>query len=153
VPQDCVVDGRQVPFPSQVRGSVAVVEPIGHDGGAHWVPAACSWQPPPPLQKPVFPQVAAGSALHCPLGSVSPAAIGLQVPRLPTSAHDMQLVLQALVQQTPSAQNPLWQSAGPTQGAPGGRRPHELLIQTFGDAQSASLAQVDLHMATPHLNG
>jgi len=153
LPHDCVIDGRQVPLPSQVRGSVAVVEPFGHDGGAHWVPAACSWQPPPPLQKPVFPHVAAASALHCPLGSVSPAAIGLQVPRLPTSAHDMQLVLQAVVQQTPSAQSALWQSAGPAQGAPGGRRPHELLMQTFGDAQSASLAQVDLHIATPHLNG
>jgi hypothetical protein len=26
-------------------------------------------------------------------------------------------------------------------------------MQTFGGAQSASLAQVDLHIATPHLNG
>jgi len=130
-----------------------VVDPFGHDGGAHWVPAACSWQPPLPSQKPVFPQVAAASALHCPFGSVSPAAIGLQVPRLPTSAHDTQLALQAVAQQTPCAQSPLWQSAGPTQGAPGGRRPHELLMQTFGGAQSASLEQVDLHIATPHLNG
>ena len=153
MPHDCIVGGRQVPFPSHVRASVAVVEPFGHDGGAHWVPAACSWQPPPPSQNPVLPQVAAPSALHCPLGSVPFAAIGLQVPRLPTSAHDMQLVLQAVVQQTPSAQSPLWQSAGPAQLAPGGRRPHELLMQTFGGAQSASLAQVDLHIATPHLNG
>ena len=142
-----------MPFPSQVRASVAVVAPFGHDGGAHWVPAACSWQPPLPSQNPVLPQVAAPSAVHCPLGSVPSAAIGLQVPRLPTSAHDTQLASQAVVQQTPCAQNPLWQSAGPAQLAPGGRRPHEVLMQTFGDAQSASLVQVDLHIATPHLNG
>jgi hypothetical protein len=37
---DCITAGRQVPAPSQVRDSVAVVEPLGQVGGAHSVPAA-----------------------------------------------------------------------------------------------------------------
>ena len=38
--QLCVLAGWQTPAPLQVRGSVAVVIPIGQVGGAHWVPAA-----------------------------------------------------------------------------------------------------------------
>jgi len=38
--QDWVVAGLQVPAPSQVRTSVSMVEPAGHEGAAHWVPAA-----------------------------------------------------------------------------------------------------------------
>ena len=152
-PQDCVTGGRQVPAPSQVRASVAVVADTGQVGGAHWVPAAYSWQLPAPSQKPVFPQVVAPSAVHWPFGSMPSAGTGLQVPGVPTSAHDMQLPLQAVVQQTPWAQNPLWQSPGPAQLAPGGRKPHDPLLQTLGVAQSASATQVDLHARLPHLNG
>ena len=72
---------------------------------------------------------------------------------MPTSAHDTQLPLQAVVQQTPWAQNPLWQSPGAAQLAPGGRNPHEPLLQTLGVAQSASAAHVDLQARLPHLNG
>jgi hypothetical protein len=142
-----------MPAPSQVRASVAVVDPVGHEGGAHWVPAAYSWQAALPSQRPVIPQVAAPWVVHCPLGSVPPAAIGLQVPTEPTSPHDVQLPVQAVAQQIPSAQKPLWQSPGAAQGAPAGRRPHEPLLHTLGDAQSASARQVALQAATPHLNG
>ena len=142
-----------MPAPSQVRASVAVVDPVGHEGGAHCVPAAYSWQPPAPSQKPVIPQPAAPWAVHCPFGSMPPAAIGLQLPSVPTSAHDLQLPVQAVAQQTPCSQNALWQSPGAAQLAPIGRRPHEPLRQTFGGAQSPSAAQVDLQAATPHLNG
>ncbi len=37
--QDWVPAGLQVPLPSQLRASVAVTVPVGHDCGAHWVPA------------------------------------------------------------------------------------------------------------------
>jgi hypothetical protein len=133
-----------------VRASVAAAEPVGHDGGAHWVPAACSWQRPAPSQNPVRPQVAAPSPVHTPFGSVPFAGIARQTPGVPTSAHDMQLAVQSVVQQTPWLQNPLLQSAGLAQLAPGGRSPHDPLSQTFGDAQSASAVQLDLHAATPH---
>jgi hypothetical protein len=36
---DCITADLHVPAPSQVRGSVAVVEPSGQVGGAHSVPA------------------------------------------------------------------------------------------------------------------
>jgi hypothetical protein len=35
-----VIGGRQVPAPSHVRGSVAIVVPAGQVGGAHSVPAS-----------------------------------------------------------------------------------------------------------------
>jgi hypothetical protein len=148
------VGGRQVPLPSQVRASVAVADPAGQTGAAHWVPAAWSWQPPAPSQKPVIPQVLALSALHCPLGSVPPATIGLQVPSVPPSAHDTQLAVQAVAQQTPCAQNPLLQSSGAPQLAPSGSRPHDpVSSQTFGGAQSALEPQVVRQAAVPHLKG
>jgi hypothetical protein len=97
--------------------------------------------------------VAAPSALHCPLGSVPPAGIGLHIPSVPVSAHEVQLPAQADPQQTPCSQNPLWQSAVAAQLAPMGRSPHDPLLQTFGGAQSPSAVQVDLQAAIPHLNG
>jgi hypothetical protein len=105
------------------------------------------------LQKPVCPQVAAAVALHWPFGSIPPSGTGLQVPSVPASAHETQLPSQAVVQHTPCVQNPLRQSPGSAQLAPGGRRPHEPSSHTLGDAQSASAVQVDLHAAVPHLNG
>jgi hypothetical protein len=148
-----VIGGRQAPFPSQVRASVAVVVPVGHDGSAHCVPAACSWQLPAPLQKPVLPQLVAAWAGHCPRGSIPSSGTGVHVPSAPASVHDMQLALQAVAQQIPSTQKPLWQSAGPPQLAPGGSRPHVPPAQTLGGAQSASEVQVDLQAAMPHRNG
>jgi len=37
---DCITGDRQVPAPSHVRVSVAVVDPPGQVAGAHSVPAA-----------------------------------------------------------------------------------------------------------------
>jgi hypothetical protein len=130
-----------------------VVIPVGHEGPTHCVPAAWSWQSPAPSQKPVIPQVAAPSAAHCPLGSIPPAGIGLHIPSVPTSPHEVQLAVQAVPQQMPAEQNPLWQSPGSAQLAPSGRRPHEPFSQTLGGAQSTSEAQVDLQAAAPHRYG
>jgi hypothetical protein len=101
--QGWVVAGLQVPMPSQVRASAASVV-SWQAGGAHWVPAAYSWQAPAPLQKPVVPQLAACWLVHWPVGSAPPAATGEQVPGLLVSAQDMHLPLQAVAQQTPCAQ-------------------------------------------------
>jgi hypothetical protein len=152
-PHDCMTAGRQLPAPSHVRASVAVLPEVGQVGGAHWVPAAYSWQLPAPSQKPVFPQVVAPSAAHWPFGSMPSAGTGLHMPGVPASAHDRQPPLHAVVQQTPCAQKPLWQSPGSAQGAAGGRNPHEPLLQTLGAAQSASAVQVALQARVPHLNG
>jgi len=58
---------------------------------------------PLPLQKPVVPQVDAPWSTHWPLGSGPPAATGAQVPSVPASAHETQLAVQAVAQQTPCA--------------------------------------------------
>jgi hypothetical protein len=55
------------------------------------------------------------------VGAVA-AGIGEQVPRLPLTAHDMQVPAQALVQQTPCWQKPLAHSAPVVQAVPGGLR-------------------------------
>ena len=47
------------------------------------------------------------------------AAMGEQVPLLPPSAHDMQVPVQALVQQTPCWQKPEAHSAAVVQAVPG----------------------------------
>jgi len=91
--------------------------------------------------------------MHWPFGSVPPAVTGLHIPSVPTSAHEVQLPVQAVAQQTPCAQKLLWQSTAPAQLAPIGRSPHDPPLQTFGGAQSPSAVQVDLQAATPHMNG
>jgi hypothetical protein len=107
-----------------------------------------------PSQKPVVPQVEAFCAVHCPVGSVAPAVIGVQVPALPCSAHDMHLNPQVVAQQAPCAQTPLPHSVPPPQTAPSGLRPHDpAALQEEGGAQSASAVQDDLHAAEPQANG
>jgi len=60
-----------------------------------------------PLQKPVAPQLAAPWSMHWALGSAPPAGTAVQVPSVPASAHDTQLAVQAVAQQTPCEQMPL----------------------------------------------
>ena len=150
---DCVVAGLHAPAPSQLRASGAVVAPAGHDGGAHSVPAAYSWQPPAPSQTPVVAQLAAPWSRHWPAGSRSPAATGTQLPALPMTAHDMQVPAQAVLQQAPCAQIPLAHSLPAPQTAPSFFRPQDPPPQTAGGAQSASAVHVALHAATPQRNG
>jgi hypothetical protein len=77
----------------------------------------------------------------------------VQVPALPEIAHDMQVPVQAVLQQMPCAQIVLLHSLPPPQVAPSGLRPHDPPLHTPGGAQSASAVQDDLHMATPQRNG
>jgi hypothetical protein len=74
----------------------------------HTVPAACCWQTPAPLHVPSSPQLDASDFGHSPaLAGTSPRATNEHVPIEPASAHDLQVSLQATLQQTPSAQKPL----------------------------------------------
>jgi hypothetical protein len=69
----------------------------------------------------------------------------LQVPALPDSAHDLQVPVQSVLQQTPWAQNPDWHSVPAPHVAPGGLRPQLPALQVAGATQSASTEQVVRH--------
>lgn len=101
----------------------------------------------------MVPQVEALCVVHWPVGSVPLAAIGVQVPALPCSAHDVHLDAQAVAQQAPCAQMPLPHSVPPPQTAPSGLSPHDPALQEAGEAQSASAVHDDLHTAAPQANG
>jgi len=99
------------------------------------------------------PQLAAPWAVHCPVGSVPPDAIGAQVPALAGSAQDMHFAPQVVPQQTPWAQMPVPHSVPAAQTAPRDLSPHEPATQLAGEAQSALALQVDLQAAVPQANG
>jgi len=105
------------------------------------------------LQTPSVPHEGAPWSRHWPAGSLLPAPTGAQVPALPSSAHDMQLPVQSVLQHAPWAQIPLLHSVPSPQIAPSGFRPHDPLLQTPGGAQSASAVHVDLQAATPQRKG
>jgi hypothetical protein len=83
----------------------------------------------------------------------------MQVPSEPAIAHDEQLLVQVVAQQTPcwqcAAEATHWLSA--VQAAPCDRRPQLLVVvlQVFGDAQSVVAAQVVLQAfsVVSHANG
>jgi hypothetical protein len=108
-----------------------------------------------PSQKPVVPQLAAPWSLHVPAGSVPLAATGEQTPAGPDAAapQDMQVPVQALLQQTPWAQKVLLHSVQPEQTAPLGLSPQDPAMQEAGIAQSPSVAQVALQALVPQANG
>jgi hypothetical protein len=90
----------QTPAPSHVRADRAVVA-FMHIDGAHCVLLLNLRHAPAPLQVPSFPQVDAAAAGHCDATSGAvPAAIGEQVPTLPATEQDMQVPVQAELQQT-----------------------------------------------------
>jgi hypothetical protein len=111
-------------------------------------------QAPLPLQVPSAPQVEAAAIVHWVAGvGAWPAGIGEQVPALLVSAQDMQVPVQALLQQTPCAQKPDWQAAAAEQGAPGGSFPQLPLVQELGATQSLLVVQVILQAPVPHWKG
>jgi len=138
-----------VPVPLQVRAGVNVVpEQLA---ATHTVPLAYSRQAPPPSHVPSAPQVEAPLSAHCPSGS-SPAGTSKQVPALPVIAHDRQVPVQAVRQQTPCSQKPLEHSFAAVHDAPLARLPQLPPLQTLGATQSASVAQVARHVPpVPHL--
>jgi hypothetical protein len=144
----------QAPAPLQVLPSVRVAVPAGHEAGAQGVLAGYFVQAPAPLHFPSLPQVAGADTMHCPVGSVLPAAMGEHLPFVAGSLHETHGPLQAVSQQTFSAeQTPVVHSVPTLHGEPGERRPHEPLMQTLLPEQSALAVQVFLQAATPHVNG
>ncbi len=145
--------GLQVPAPSHARPSVCEVAFAGQDGGAQGVPAAKSSQVPLPSQKPVVSQLAAPAFMQVCVGSAPPLGTGVQVPAVVGKAHDRQVPVQAVRQQTDCAQKPLPHSVPSAQVAPGDLRPHEPPVHTAGGSQSASAPQLALHAEAPQRNG
>jgi hypothetical protein len=105
----------QVPSPSQ-RDAETSVDPV-HPCCLHTVPDEYLRQAPVPSQTPSLSQLVAPRSSHSSRGSV-PTSAGTQVPTLPCAAQVRQMSVQAALQQTPSAQNPLAQVAPAVQGEP-----------------------------------
>lgn len=100
----------QLPAPSQVR--IPPTEAPLHVPGWQTVPATYARQPPFPSHAPSSPQVDTALLAQTPgERGGSPAATKLQVPGAAIVLHDLQVSVQAVLQQTPSTQNPLVQSA------------------------------------------
>lgn len=76
-----------------------------------------------------------------------PPAIEVQVPTVPDRLQELQVPVQALLQQTPWAQNPELHMAAAVQGEPMASLPQLVPTQLAGDVQSALLAHVVLHAA------
>jgi hypothetical protein len=130
-----------VPVPLQLAAGVSV-EPL-QVAAAQLVPAAYFWQPPVPSQKPLPPQLGPPASLHWLSGSV-PAGMETHVPGEPASAQELQLVVQALEQQTFCAQNPELHWAVVVQAVPFESFPQLAAAQVLGAAQSVLMPQVVL---------
>jgi hypothetical protein len=116
-------EATQVPLPLQVGAGIAdsdsdaaapatvPVVAAAHEAAPHTVPAAVSWQPALPSHLPVLPQLLAAPVGHMVAmrGAVL-AAMLLHVPMRAAMVQLWQPLVQALLQQTPSVQNPLVQS-------------------------------------------
>ncbi len=105
---DWLIGAPQFPAPSQRPANVSV-DPV-QPAMAQATPATYFSQAPAPSQKPSFPQVEAPSSVQSFRGSV-PTSAGMQVPTLPDELQVSQVPVQAVLQQTPSAQKVEAQSA------------------------------------------
>jgi hypothetical protein len=137
----------QVPVPSQVEPAVKVVPLAGQAAAAQAVPC-WNFSHPPAWHLPSVPQPVAPWSTQVPAGS-GPEATAVQRPIDPAMAHDWQVPVQAVVQQTPCSQFPDPHSGSAEQKAPIGLRPHELLVQTLPDEQSVLPVQAWKHRVVP----
>jgi len=153
LPQAVVAAAPQTPAPSQTRAETAVVE-LEQIAAAHCVPLTCFRHPPAPLQVPSLPHVEAAAARHWDATSGgAPGAIGEHVPMLPASEHDMQVPVQALLQQMLLTQKFDAQSAFTPDGQepPIGILPQLMFTQVLPDVQSAAAVVQDILQAlVPH---
>jgi hypothetical protein len=142
-PQVPAVGVAQVPLPEQNGCGVKVVpEQVGP---LQVTEVLACWQPPAPLQAPVFPQ--GGAAGHWPAGAVVPVGMNAQLP-IPLTLQAWQVPQAELPQQTPSVQKPVRHWLAAVQAWPLGLRAQLLLVpdpwQVSGATQSPSTAQVVL---------
>jgi hypothetical protein len=100
----------QRPRPSQTSTSTTAAS--WQEPGLQIVPATWLRQAPLPSQVPSSPHVDTSAAGHA-VGwrGALPAGTKEQMPGAPCTSHDLQASVQALLQQTPSTQKPLPQSA------------------------------------------
>jgi hypothetical protein len=142
LPQDVAVEVWHVPVPLQVRAEVSV-DPV-QLAATHVVPLAYRRHPPPPSHVPSVPQVEAPWSLHWPSGSW-PAPTRVQVPAVPDKLQERQLPVHAEMQHDPCSQKPLAHSVAAAQVAPFGFFEQVVPLQTFGETQSAVVAQLVKH--------
>jgi hypothetical protein len=104
---DWLAGALQFPMPSQrpANESVVPVQPELWQAA----PATYFSQAPVPSHTPSVPQLFTPWSSQSLWGSV-PSSAGMQVPTVPVEAQVTQVPVQALLQQTLSAQNPDWQS-------------------------------------------
>jgi hypothetical protein len=106
-PQELGTPGAQVPAPLQV--GTGLNAPFAQAATPQVVPEAHLRQAPAPSQLPSCPQDVVGSAAQ-PFRTSVPDTAGAHSPTVPTPLQVMHVPVQALWQQTPSTQKPLWQS-------------------------------------------
>jgi hypothetical protein len=101
--------GLQRPRPSQTLTSTTAAS--AHAPALHTVPSTYMRQAPLPSQVPSSPQLdMADAAQSAAARGAPPAGTAVQMPGDPWTLHAMQVPVQAVLQQTPSTQKPLWQS-------------------------------------------
>jgi hypothetical protein len=140
----------QVPVPLQLRAFVNVVPE--HVAAAHCVPALYRRQAPLPLHMPSVLQLDAPRSAHWPSGSWPPGTLP-QVPTVPVIAHDWQVPLHAVAQQTPWAQNPDRHSPLAPHPTPVDFFAQLPPMQVKGATQSVSTVHVVRHAALLQLYG
>ena len=100
---------------------------------------------PLPSHIPSVPQVATPASVQAASGSV-PAAMFVQVPSVPVSAHEAQVPEQLDAQQTPCWQRPEAQAVPTVQAWPSGASVQVPALQMLGAVQSVSAVQLILQI-------
>ena len=105
-----IVAGPALHRPSPSHTSMSLTAAPSQVPGLHTVPAGCLRQCPCPSHVPSRPQVDAGVAAQADRSSGTPFATKEQMPGALAALQVLHVSVQALLQQTPSTQKPLWQS-------------------------------------------
>jgi hypothetical protein len=114
-----------------------VVPFAGQVAAAQGVPCGYFWQAPA-SHMPFVRQVAPPWATQVPEGSGAPVATSAHWPIEVASAHERQVPVHPVAQQTPCAQKVEAHSLPTEQKAPTGFFPHELAVHALGATQSLS---------------
>jgi len=103
-----IVAGPALQRPDPSHTFTSTTAPAEQAPALQTVPAMCLRQPPLPSQVPSRPQVDSSDAGHwfAAWGAL-PAGTDVHVPGDPWTLHAMHVPVQAVLQQTPSTQNPL----------------------------------------------
>jgi hypothetical protein len=133
---DCV-PGWHTPAPLHWGADVNVEPGIGQVVAPHIVPFAYRRQLPAPSHIPSVPHVAVGAMAHWPSGSVA-AGASVHVPAVSVSAHERQVPVHELAQQTPCWHCPDWHSVPAPHATESSFFEQTPLLQTKPAAQSVA---------------